>query len=125
MTQSDATTVRAAVEAGSQRWKVAFNGGDAAGCAAAYEPDAVMNAKPLGSFTGRADIEAFWTKLIADGYCDVEYIDPQIEILDDRSAILSAGWRMNKAHGVITKELWVIQPDGTALLREDDFEVQG
>ncbi|ESA32587.1 hypothetical protein N836_25055 [Leptolyngbya sp. Heron Island J] len=32
---------------------------------------------------------------------------------------------MNKAHGVIHKELWVLQVDGTAKLREDIFEAQG
>ena len=30
--------------------------------------------------------------------------------------------KMNKAQGVIHKELWVLQSDGTAKLREDDFE---
>lgn len=125
MTQANESTIRAAVEAASRRWQDAFNGGDAAGCAAAYEEDAVMNASPLGTYSGRADIETFWSKLIADGYRDVEYIDPTIELLDGRSAILSAGWRMNKAHGIITRELWVLQADGTALLREDDFEVRG
>jgi hypothetical protein len=29
---------------------------------------------------------------------------------------------MNKAAGTITKELWVLQNDGRALLREDFFE---
>ena len=32
---------------------------------------------------------------------------------------------MNKASGVIHKELWVIQEDGSAKLREDHFEVTG
>ncbi len=32
---------------------------------------------------------------------------------------------MNKASGVIHKELWVLQPDGTAKLREDYFEATG
>ena len=114
-----------AVRAASARWQEAFNAGNAAGCASAYEENAVMNAKPLGSFNGRTAIEAFWTKLVSDGYANVEYIDPTIEVIDASSAILSSKWRMNKAHGVITKELWVLQSDGTALLREDDFEVLG
>ena len=29
---------------------------------------------------------------------------------------------MNKAHGVIHRELWVLQEDGSAKLREDNFE---
>jgi len=32
---------------------------------------------------------------------------------------------MNKAGGVIHKELWVLQEDGNAKLREDDFEAMG
>ena len=114
-----------AVRAGSRRWQDAFNGGNAAGCAACYEETAVMNAKPFGTFSGRDDIEAFWAKIIGDGYSDVTYIEPAVRIVDDRSAILSAKWEMNKAHGVITNELWVLQDDGNALLREDDFEVLG
>ncbi len=114
-----------AVRAGSRRWQDAFNAGNAAGCAACYEETAVMNAKPFGAFSGRADIEAFWTKIIGDGYSDVTYIEPEIRVVDDRSAILSAKWEMNKAFGVITNELWVLQDDGNALLREDDFEVLG
>ena len=31
---------------------------------------------------------------------------------------------MGKAKGVIHKELWVIQNDGIAKLREDDFEAE-
>ncbi len=118
-------TLLAAVRAASERWQTAFNAGNAAGCAACYEETAVMNAKPFGAFSGRADIEAFWSNIIADGFTDVAYIDPEIKIVDDTSAILSAKWQMNKAFGVITNELWVLQDDGNALLREDDFEVLG
>ena len=117
--------VRAAVEAASGKWRDAFNAGDAAACAAAYEDDAVMIAKPFGTFSGRDEIRGFWEKIIADGFAAVEYLEPQIEVLDPTSAVLSANWRMNNAHGVITKELWVLQEDGTALLREDAFEVTG
>ena len=55
----------------------------------------------------------------------MKYIDPVIEVIDENSAILSSKWSMNKAAGVITKELWVLQEDGSALLREDNFEAQG
>ena len=111
-----------AVEVASQAWKAAFNAGDAAGCAAQYEANAVMQARPFGTFTGRAEIEGFWSKLIGDGFSDVEYLDPKVEVLDASSAVLTSGWRMNKAGGVIHRELWVLQDDGTAKLREDDFE---
>ena len=84
-----------------------------------------MQAKPFGTFTGTAEICAFWQKLIDDGFAEVEYLDPKIEVIDATSAILTSGWKMNKASGVIHKELWVLQNDGTAQLREDDFEATG
>ena len=117
--------VLAAVNQASAAWKAAFNSGDAAGCAAQYEAEAVMHARPFGTFTGTAEIQTFWQNLINDGFAEVDYIDPKIEVIDAESAILSSGWKMNKAKGVIHKELWVLQDDGTAKLREDDFEAQG
>ncbi len=114
-----------AAKKASETWKAAFNSGDAKGCAECYEKDATMEAKPFGTFNGRAEIESFWAKIIADGFSDIEYIDPVIESLDDSKAHLSAKWKMNKAHGIITKEIWVLQEDGTALLRDDAFEVLG
>ncbi|MEW5251382.1 nuclear transport factor 2 family protein [Microbulbifer sp. 2201CG32-9] len=113
-----------ALKVASEKWKAAFNSGNAEGCASQYEADAVMTAKPFGEFRGTEEIRVFWQKLIDDGFCDVEYINPEIEIIDDNSAILSSGWKMNKAKGVITKELWVLQKDGTAKLRIDEFEAQ-
>lgn len=114
-----------AVNAASEIWKTAFNTGNAAGCAGQYEATAVMNAKPFGTFTGTAEIQAFWQKLIDDGFSDVEYIEPKLTVIDEKSALLVSGWKMNNAHGIITKEVWVIQEDGKAKLKEDDFEVQG
>ena len=45
-------------------------------------------------------------------------------MVNETSAILTAKWKMNNANGVIHKELWVLQEDGTAKLREDDFEIK-
>ena len=59
-----------------------------------------------------------------DGLSDVNYINPEIEVIDESRAVLSSGWQMNKAKGVITKELWVLQHDGTMKLRIDEFEAQ-
>jgi ketosteroid isomerase-like protein len=117
--------VLSAINDASEKWKTAFNTGDAKGCASQYESDAVMVAKPFGTFSGTKEITAFWQKLIDDGFSDVDYIEPEIEVIDENSALLSSGWRMNKASGVITKELWILQPDGTAKLRIDEFEAQG
>ena len=70
----------------------------------------------------RAEIQAFWEGLIADGFTDVEYVEPELQVVDETSAVLTSRWRMNKAQGVIHRELWVLQDDGSAKLREDDFE---
>lgn len=125
VTEDKRQIVLNALKDASERWKTAFNSGDAAGCASQYESDAVMTAKPFGVFTGTAEIQAFWQKLIDDGFCDVEYVDPEIEVIDESSAVLSSGWKMNNAKGMITKELWVLQSDGTVKLRIDEFEAQG
>ncbi len=106
-------------------WKSAFNSGNAEGCAACYEENALMVVKPFGEFKGRDEIRAFWADLISKGFADVSYTDAKVEVLDEATAVISASWSMNNAKGIITKELWVLQEDGSALLREDHFEVQG
>lgn len=115
-------TLLNAVNQASENWKNAFNSGDAAGCAAQYEADATMHARPFGTFVGTEQIQAFWQQLIDQGFSDVEYIEPQLSVVDDTSMLLTSGWKMNNAAGVIHRELWVLQADGTARLREDDFE---
>ena len=111
-----------AVKKASGEWISAFNSGDVEGCVAQYEENAVMNVNPFGQFTGTEQIRAFWQKLIDEGFSDVEYIDPKIEVVNEIRAELKAGWKMNKAHGVIHRDLWVLQEDGSAKLREDNFE---
>ena len=125
MTDEERAVVLDSVGVASNQWKLAFNSGDAAGCAAQYEETAVMHARPFGTFTGTEEILNFWQKLIDDGFSDVEYVDPKIEVIDNKSALLTSRWKMNKASGVIHKEVWVLQEDGTAKLREDDFEATG
>lgn len=114
-----------AVAAGSRAWRDAFNAGDAAAAAALYEDDAVMVVTPIGTFEGREAIEAFWTDIIAQGFGDVVYRNTVTTVVDQSltAARVSADWAMNKAQGVITNELWVLQPDGTAKMREDHFEI--
>ena len=125
MPEEKKKTLLSAVKEASGKWKTAFNTGDAGGCASQYESDAVMVAKPFGTFNGTEEIKGFWENLINDGFADVQYIDPEIEVIDEHSAVLKSGWKMNKAKGVITNELWVLQSDGTAKLRVDEFEAQG
>ena len=123
VTQKD--IVLAATLRGSTQWKMAFNSGNANDCAAQYEADAIMHARPFGTFRGTTEIADFWQKIIHDGFTDVKYLNQRVDVLDEVSAVLTAHWQMNTAQGVIHRELWVLQPDGTAKLREDDFEVQG
>ena len=125
ITEEAKKVVLDALSKASEQWKAAFNSGDAAGCASQYEPDAIMTGKPFGTFNGTEEIKAFWQKLIDEGFSNVEYINPEIEVIDESSAVLSSGWKMNNAKGVITKELWVLQSDGSAKLRIDEFEAQG
>lgn len=113
-----------AVSKASDRWKNAFNDGDASLCSEQYEVDATMEAMPFGTYKGRESIKNFWENLIKDGFTNVEYIEPKVEIIDKESALLTSGWKMNKAAGVIHKEIWVLQQDGTAKLREDKFEAK-
>ncbi len=122
MDQAQKDKVIKAVNLASSNWKNAFNSGNGRDCAAQYEADAVMHARPFGTFTGTEEIAGFWEQLIADGFTGVEYVEPELEVVDEQSAILKSGWKMNKAGGVIHRELWVLQEDGRALLREDDFE---
>ena len=125
ITEENKQIVLSALKEASEKWKRAFNTRNAEGCALQYESDAVITAKPFGTFNGTEEIQAFWQKLIDDGFSDVEYINPEIEVVDENSAVLVSGWKMNNAKGVITKELWVLQSDGTAKLRIDEFEAQG
>ncbi|WP_086930245.1 SgcJ/EcaC family oxidoreductase [Agarilytica rhodophyticola] len=115
--------VQTAVAVGSKAWRDAFNAGDAKAAAALYEEDAIMVVKPFGEYKGRKAIQAFWEDIIAKGFDDVIYIKPNTKVMNDTSASISAGWTMNNASGVITNELWVVQPNGKALMREDHFEI--
>ena len=122
ITDDQKNTILIAVEVAITTWRAAFNSGDAVGCAAQYEADAVMQARPFGTYTGTEEILAFWKNLIDGGFCDVEYINPKVEVVDEISAILTSEWKMNKAAGVVHRELWVLQADGSAKLRDDNFE---
>ena len=81
----------------SQQWKNFFNEGSATGCASMYEEDAIMIAKPFGTFKGRQHIEAFWQNLLEQGFKDVSYVEPTVEAIDENSAVLTSKWTMNNA----------------------------
>ena len=106
-------------------WANAFNRQDAKGLAQQYVEDCVMVAKPFGQFKGRGEIEAFWQNIMDQGFNDVNYTDSEWEKVDEKSFILTSKWTMNKVYGVVHRELWTLQEDGTAKLTYDEFEVQG
>ncbi|MGB0893778.1 MAG: nuclear transport factor 2 family protein [Parashewanella sp.] len=105
-------------------WQQAFNNQDAAGCAEKYLDDSVMDARPFGTFKGREQVQAFWQNIMDQGFAEVNYTDVKWEKVDE-GYVLSSSWTMNKAFGVVHRELWVIDSDGKARLKTDDFEVQG
>lgn len=114
-----------ACQAGIAAWKHAFNNQDAKGCAEQYQEGTIMHAKPFGRFEGREQIQAFWQNIIDQGFSDVAYTETRWEKVDESSYILTSNWTMNKAFGVVHKEVWTIQDDGKARLTYDEFEVQG
>lgn len=110
---------------GSENWKSAFNNQDAAGCAAQYTENSVMEARPFGVFKGREAIQEFWQGIIDQGFAQVEYSEIKWEELEDNGYLLSSSWTMNKAFGIVVREHWVVEADGKARLIYDEFEVQG
>lgn len=117
------TTVRNEVLAASQPWIANFNQGNVAACVAAYLPDAVMQAHPIGTFSGAQEIDEFWRPFMTSGAKELEYQEITLDIINESTVHLSAKWRMNVGHGVITLEKWVKQSNGQWLLAHDAFEV--
>jgi ketosteroid isomerase-like protein len=116
--------IKQAVLVCSQKWIEAFNKGDADTCIAGYQADAVINAKPLGTFKGTGEIDAFWRPFMASGAGELKYSDVKLEVVDATTVLLSAIWTMNVGRGIITLEKWVLQNEGNWLLVQDDFEIQ-
>ena len=114
-----------ACKKGIAAWQTAFNNQNAQGCAAQYNEDCMMHARPFGTFEGREAIQAFWQGIIDQGFKDVDYTDVKWEEHQDGGYILTSSWTMNKAFGVVHREHWVVEADGHARLISDDFEVQG
>eukprot|EP01059_Diplonema_ambulator_P031125 TRINITY_DN562_c0_g2_i1.p1 TRINITY_DN562_c0_g2~~TRINITY_DN562_c0_g2_i1.p1 ORF type:complete len:887 (+),score=180.57 TRINITY_DN562_c0_g2_i1:316-2661(+) len=123
-TPADVLTAAEAAVAANAKFLAAFNAGDAAACAALYEDGAVMATVPYGNFTGRTAIGSFWTQVIADGYADVAFANSVITTVSSDTVILSASWTMNKAYGTVQEE-WVQSADGSILIHEESFVIQG
>ncbi len=124
MSQEQQATIQEAVLASSQKWIASFNRGDTDACVEAYTADAVIHAKPMGTFRGKRTIDDFWRPFMASGAKDLEYHNTKIDVMDESTVLLSAGWSMNVGRGIITKEKWVRQQDGVWRLVEDHFEIQ-
>lgn len=110
---------------GIAAWQLAFNSQNAKGCADQYNESCVMTAAPFGEFEGKEAIQAFWQDIMDKGFADVAYTEVKWEAHGDNGYVLSSNWTMNKAFGVVHRELWVVEEDGKARLASDHFEIQG
>lgn len=108
----------------SAEWIEYFNSGRIKACSESYSENAVMDARPMGRFEGREAIHKFWTGFVNSTKAkDLVYTDIKVDVIDEKSAILSANWSMNVGKGFITKELWVKTGENWLLI-EDDFTVE-
>jgi ketosteroid isomerase-like protein len=121
--ETNSSTVRGEVLLASQQWIANFNKGDVDACLAAYLPDATIEAKPMGTFTGTQEIDDFWRPFMSSGATDLEYQEVTLDVINESTVHLSAKWQMNVGQGVITLEKWVNQSHGQWLLAHDAFEV--
>lgn len=107
----------------SKRWITSFNNGDIASITSAYAENAVMTAKPFGTFNGQEAIHDFWAPFLKSGATDLKYFNTNIEVIDADTVQLSSDWSMNVGEGIITNETWVKQ-NGFWKLIKDEFEVK-
>ncbi|CAM3758306.1 nuclear transport factor 2 family protein [Parendozoicomonas haliclonae] len=107
----------------SKNWIKHFNRGDVDYCVSAYAIDAIMEAKPLGDYSGRDDIDNFWRPFVQSGATDLNYTNIWLKLVDENTVHLGANWTMNVGEGVITLEEWVKSDSGTWKLLVDSFEI--
>jgi ketosteroid isomerase-like protein len=91
-------------------------------CADTYTDDALLEAKPFGTFAGREAIRSFWMDLVANGARELNYERIQVVQLDENTVHVSAQWTMNIGGGFISLERWENR-GGRWMLAEDRFEV--
>lgn len=106
----------------SMEWIDGFNSGKGDVCGNGYFENATMNAIPFATVNGKENIEAFWTKLIADRATNLIYHNPTFKAITDNSATLSSMWSMNIGEGKIYQEKWE-KKDGKWELTYDEFQV--
>ena len=106
----------------SRKWIQDFNKRNIKGCVQAYTIDAVVNARPMGTFKGLGEIEGFWRPFIETGAGELEYSNVVLAVEDNNTVLLKADWKMNVGEGNIIQQRWVKGSDGKWLLAYDDFE---
>ena len=79
----------------SKSWISNFNSGNTTAIANAYTKDAVMVAKPFGTFEGKKAIGEFWTPFVKSGASDLKYSNTKVDMISDTKAIISSDWEMN------------------------------
>lgn len=107
----------------SKNWISNFNKGNTNAIVDAYTDDAIMVAKPFGTYKGKKAISEFWTPFVKSGASDLKYANTKIEVINHKTAIISSDWSMNVGRGIITNETW-IKTNGVWKLVEDHFEVK-
>ena len=114
--------IRNQIKQASKLWRGGFNRKDVEYCSYMYTNDAVMHARPFGSYIGRDQIYEFWRGMIQRGAADLEYKNVHITVLSPNKAQLSATWSMNIGEGFVTSEIWIFKQDQFMwLLKENDF----
>lgn len=121
---SDTYNIETEVLERSKQWIEDFNNKNVKGCVEAYSADAVMTAKPMGTYKGISEIEGFWRPFIETGASDLEYSNVVLAVENENTVLLTADWKMNIGRGIILQERWVKHPNGKWLIAYDDFEVQ-
>lgn len=107
----------------SRKWIQDFNNKNINGCVEAYTIDAVVNARPMGTYKGLSEIEGFWRPFIETGAGDLEHSNVVMAVEDDTTVLLKADWKMNLGEGEIIQQRWVKKSDGKWLLEYEDFEI--
>ena len=108
----------------SKNWIKHFNKGDIDYCVSAYVPDATIEAKPMGEYSGRENIDNFWRPFVQTGATDLVYTEIWLQLIDENKVHLGANWSMSVGRGVITLEEWIKTESGTWKLLRDNFEIQ-
>ena len=107
----------------SEKWVSNFNSRNTTEIANTYVEDAILVAKPFGTFNGRKAIAEFWTPFVESGATELKYSNIKVKVINQKKAIISANWHMNIGNGKVTKETW-IKIDGQWKIVEDHFEVK-